>query len=141
MPANGSRDSRAVVSLLRELAGGSAELVRNEVKLARIEFAAIAQALGTGTAAVAAGGVFALLGTLAVFSGLIFLAGDQWMRDRYWLAALTVTVLIGGTAAFFAKRGLALLSPRQLVPDQTMATLREDKEWVKQQLTSGATSR
>jgi hypothetical protein len=141
MPANGSRDSRAVVTLLRELAGGSAELVRNEVKLARIEFAAIAKALGTGTAAVAAGGVFALLGTLAVFSGVIFLAGDQWMRDRYWLAALTVTVLIGVTAAFFAKRGLALLSPRQLVPDQTMATLREDKEWVKQQLTSGATSR
>ena len=126
---------RTLGTLLRDLAEGSAALVRNEVRLARLEFSAALGAAGKGTAAVATGGVLALLGTLSLFAGLILLAGDQWLSDRYWLAALIVTVLTGGTAAWFAKRGLTLLSPRQLVPDQTLATLQEDKEWLKQRLT------
>jgi Putative Actinobacterial Holin-X, holin superfamily III len=126
---------RSLGTLLRDLAEGSAALVRNEVRLARIEFGAALGAVGKGTAAVATGGVLALLGSLSFLAGLILLAGDQWLRDRYWLAALIVTALAGGTAAWFAKRGLALLSPKQLVPDQTLATLQEDKEWLKQRLT------
>ena len=126
---------RSLGTLLRDLAEGSAALVRNEVRLARIEFGSALGAGGKGTAAVATGGVLALLGGLSFLAGLILLAGDQWLRDRYWLAALIVTALAGGTAAWFAKRGLALLSPKQLVPDQTLATLQEDKEWLKQRLT------
>ena len=41
----------------------------------------------------------------------------------------------GAVAGIFAKRGLALLSPAHLVPDQTVATLQEDVEWLKQQRT------
>jgi len=126
---------RSLGALLRDLAEGSGALVRNEVRLARLEVGAALGAVGKGTAAVATGGVLALLGGLSLLAGLILLVGDQWLRDRYWLAALIVTALAGGTAAWFAKRGLALLSPKQLVPDQTLATLQEDKEWLKQRLT------
>ena len=132
---------RSLGNLLRELAEGSAQLVKNEVRLARVEFSATLANVGKGTAAVATGGVLALLGTLSLFAGLILLVGDQWLRDRYWLAALLVTLLAGGIAAWFAKQGLALLSPKQLVPTQTLATLQEDKEWLNRQLTSGGTSR
>jgi hypothetical protein len=37
-------------------------------------------------------------------------------------------------------RGRAALAPDRLMPDQTAQTLKEDKEWLKRQLTSGATS-
>ena len=85
--------------------------------------------------------VLLLLGGLALASGLVLLAGDQWLpRDRYWLAALMVMAIAGGIAAWFARLGLSRLSPKQLAPDQTVETLKEDKEWLKQQLTSGATS-
>src|SRR5215207_1597469 len=141
MSADVNGGQRSVGTLLRELAEGSAALVRNEVRLARLEFTEVISGVGKGTVAVASGGVLALLGTLSLFSGLILLAGDQWLRDRYWLAALIVTAIAGGVAAFFARRGLGLLSPKQLVPDQTVATLTEDKEWLKRQLTSGGTSR
>ncbi len=141
MPADVNGNQRSVGTLLRELAEGSAALVRNEARLARLEFTEIIAGVGKGTVAVASGGVLALLGALSFFSGLILLAGDQWLRDRYWLAALIVTAIAAGVAAWFAKRGLAHLSPQQLVPDQTVATLKEDKEWLKRQLTSGATSR
>ena len=50
-------------------------------------------------------------------------------------AAGSSMVIAGAVAAWYAKRGLALLSPKQLAPDQTVATLKEDKEWLKQQLT------
>jgi len=135
MSADAHGGQRSVGTLLRELAEGSAALVRNEARLARLELTDVARGVGKGTVAVASGGVLALLGTLSVFSGLILLVGDQWLRDRYWLAALIVTALAAGVASWFAKRGLAMLSPRQLVPDQTVATLKEDKEWLKRRLT------
>ena len=135
MPVDG-RDGRAeqrgLGSLLKELAEGSGELIRQEVRLARTEARELIRGLGVGTAEVAVGAVLALLGMLALIAGLILLAGDQWLRDRYWLAALIVTVIAGAVGAYFAKRGLALLSPHALVPDQTVATLKEDKEWLSQ---------
>jgi uncharacterized membrane protein YqjE len=132
---------RGVGDLLRDLAEGSARLVRDEIKLARLEASAIIASIGRGTALVATGGVLALLGALSLLTGIILLGGDQWLRDRYWLAALIVTALALGIAAVFVRRGMARLSPDNLAPDQTLATLKEDKEWLKQQLTSGATSK
>jgi uncharacterized membrane protein YqjE len=135
-------DGRAGIgALLRDLAEGSATLVRSEAELAKIEASAMAASLARGTAFMALGGVLALLGTLSLFAGIILLVGDQWLpRDRYWLAALIVVVITGALAAWFAKRGMALLAPAQLTPDETVQTLKEDKEWLKRQLTSGAIS-
>ena len=133
---------RGLVALLRDLAEGSAELVHGEVRLARVELGAVASAAGRGTAFIAVGGVLFLLGTLATFTGLVLLIGDQWLpRDLYWVGALLFAVITGGVAAWLASRGRALLSPAALAPRETVATLKEDTEWLKHPLTSGATSR
>jgi uncharacterized membrane protein YqjE len=133
---------RGIGALLRDLAEGSAELVRGEVRLARMELTHAASAAGRGTAFVAVGGVLLLLGTLATFTGLVLLIGDQWLpRDLYWVAALLFALITGGVAAWFAMRGRRALSPSALAPHETVATLKEDKEWLKHPLTSGATSR
>ncbi|MGQ0715560.1 MAG: phage holin family protein [Gemmatimonadaceae bacterium] len=139
--ANARDNGRGIGGLLRDLADGGAALLRQELRLARAEIAGIAEAVGKGTALTATGAVLALLGAFALFTGIILLAGDQWLRDRYWLAALIGTVIAGAIAAWMARRGAAHLSPRRLLPDETVATLKEDKEWLKRQLTSGATSR
>jgi uncharacterized membrane protein YqjE len=136
---NGGRGG--IGGLLRELAEGGTTLVRQEVRLARLELGEAVLALGKGTALVALGGVLALLGALSLLAGIILLIGDQWLpRDQYWLAALIVVVLTGGIAAWLVMRGKKALSPSALMPDETVATLKEDKEWLKRQLTSGATS-
>ncbi|HMC57174.1 MAG TPA: phage holin family protein [Gemmatimonadaceae bacterium] len=128
--------TRGFGSLLRDLANGSTELLRGEVRLVRMELTAITSNVGRGSAQVALGGVMLLLGALSLFAGVILLIGDQWLpRDRYWLAALVVTLLTGALAAFFVRRGVAQLSPSRLAPDETMQTLKEDKEWLKQRLT------
>ncbi|MCY7378837.1 MAG: phage holin family protein [Gemmatimonadaceae bacterium] len=132
---------RGLGALLRDLAEGSAELVRGEVRLARIEVGAIASAAGRGTAFVAVGGVLLLLGTLATFTGIVLLIGDQWLpRDLYWVAALLFAFITGGVAAWLANRGRILLSPAALAPRETVASLKEDREWLKHPLKSGVTS-
>jgi drug/metabolite transporter (DMT)-like permease len=127
-------------ALLRELAEGSSSLIRQEMRLARLELTEMLGAMATGGALIVGGSVFALLGGLSLLIGIILLGADQWLRDRYWLAALIVLVVAGALALFFMSRGMALLSPKQLAPEETVATLKEDTAWLKQRLTSGATS-
>ena len=141
MTLDGRNGRRSIGALLRDLAEGSAMLVRGEVRLARIETGAAIAGVGKGTAFVATGAVLALLGSLSVLAGVVLLIGDQWLpADLYWVAALIVLLISGALAAWFAKRGMALLSPSQLAPNETVTTLKEDKEWLKQRLTSGVTS-
>jgi uncharacterized membrane protein YqjE len=141
MTPDGRNGRRSIGALLRDLAEGSALLVRGEVRLARIETSAAIAGVGKGTAFVATGAVLALLGSLSVLAGVVLLIGDQWLpADLYWVAALIVLLISGAIAAWFAKRGMALLSPSQLAPNETVTTLKEDKEWLKQRLTSGVTS-
>ena len=127
-------------SLLRELAEGSASLIRQEIRLARLEVAEKLGSLANGAVLIIAGAVLALLGTLALLTGLILLTGDQWLHDRYWLAALIVFAIATVLALVFRSRGMALLSPKRLAPEETVATLKEDTAWLKQRLTSGAIS-
>jgi uncharacterized membrane protein YqjE len=127
---------RGVGALLRDLAEGSAELVRGEVRLARLELGAAAGGAGRATAFIAVGGVLLLLGGLSLFIGLILLIGDQWLpRDRYWLSALLVSLLAGALAVWLVMRARRALAPSALVPHETLATLKEDKEWLRQRMT------
>ena len=127
-------------ALLRDLAEGSSSLIRQELRLVRLELTEMLGAMATGAALIVSGSVFLLLGGLSLLTGLILLGADQWLRDRYWLAALIALAIAGTLAVFFMSRGMALLSPKRLAPEQTVATLKEDTAWLKQRLTSGATS-
>ena len=141
MTFDGRNGRRGLGTLLRDLADGSAALVRGEARLARIEIAQIATGIGKGTAFVATGAVLALLGSWSLLAGIVLLIGDQWLpADQYWLGALVVLVIAGAIAIVLARRGMSLLAPSQLAPTETVTTLKEDKEWLKQRLTSGATS-
>ena len=136
-----ANDGRGFGTLVRELADGSAELIRAESRVARLEIGGVVKGIATGTGFIAIGSVLALLGGLSLLAGVILLIGDQWLpRDLYWVAALLVLLVSGGIAFVFFKRGMSMLSPASLAPDQTVETLREDKEWLKRRMTSGATS-
>ena len=141
MALDGRDGRRGIGALLRDLAEGSAALVRDELRLAKIEITEIVAGIGRGTVFVAGGAVFVLLGGLSVVAGIVLLVGDQWLpADLYWVAALIILLITGGLAVWLAKHGMALVSPARLAPNETVTTLKEDKEWLRQRLTSGATS-
>ena len=141
MQLDGMNGRRSIGTLLRQLVEESVTLVREEVHLAKLEVSRAVDGIGQGTLFTSIGAVFVVLGSLALLVGLVLLVGDQWLpADRYWLAALLILLITGALAWWLARRGLALLSPSTLAPRETVTTLTEDKEWLKQRLTSGATS-
>ncbi len=141
MPYDASDSRRGIGTLLRDLVEGSVSLVHDELKLAKTEATLAVTGIGTGSAFVALGAVLVLLGALALVTGVVLVVGDQWLpADRYWVAALILLVITGALAAFFARRGMHELSPAALMPNETLTTITEDKEWLKQRLTSGETS-
>jgi Putative Actinobacterial Holin-X, holin superfamily III len=122
-PAN-----RGVGQLLREVAEDGAHLAREEVHLARIEFAQIARDIGKGTGLMVAAAMLGLLTVQMLVFGFALLLGDALFRGHYWIAAFVLTVILGGIAFYLLKRGTTLLSPKNIKPDQTLATLRRHKD-------------
>jgi len=117
-----------VGQLLREVAEDGAELARQEVHLARIEFAQIARDIGKGTVLAVAAAMVGLLTIQMLVFAIVLLLGDALFRGHYWIAAFVLTVILGGVAFFLLKRGRALLTPGNIKPTQTLATLRGHKD-------------
>ena len=116
--------NRGVGQLLREVAEDGAHLARQEVQLARIEFAQIARDIGKGTGLTVAAAMLGLLTVQMLVFGIVLLMGDALFRGHYWIAAFVLTAVLGGAAFYLLKRGTSLLSPRNMKPEQTLATLR-----------------
>jgi len=128
MSAGAQNINRGVGQLLREVAEDGAQLARQEVQLARIEFAQIARDIGKGTVLAIASAMLGLLTVQMLVFGIVLLLGDALFRGHYWIAAFVLTVILGGIAFYLLKRGTALLSPRNIKPEQTLATLRRHKD-------------
>ena len=120
--------NRGVGQLLRDVAEDGAQLARQELQLARIEFAQIARDIGKGTVLAIAAAMLGLLTVQMLVFGIVLLLGDALFRGHYWIAAFVLTAILGGVAFLLLKRGTALLSPRNIKPEQTLATLRRHKD-------------
>ncbi|HEX4949973.1 MAG TPA: phage holin family protein [Blastocatellia bacterium] len=123
----GTQDSFA--DLLVELAEKSATLVREEVLLARQELQENFRNVKQGVLLLSVGigsGVFALL---CFLTALILALSQYW---EPWQAALVVGVVIAAVAGVIVMIGLRQIKQARLKPEQTIATLEENKEWLKE---------
>jgi hypothetical protein len=119
--------NRGVGQILREVAEDGAHLARQEVNLARIEFAQIARDIGKGTGFAVGAAMLGLLTVQMLVFGIVLLMGDALFRGHYWIAAFVLTAILGGVAYYLLRRGASLLSPRNIKPEQTLASLRRNK--------------
>ena len=124
---NAPPSNRGIGQLLRDVAEDGALLARQEVELARIEFAQIARDVGKGTVFAIAAAALGLLTVQMLVFGFALLMGDGLFRGHYWIAAFVLTAILGAVAFYLLKRGTALLSPKNMKPEQTLATLRRHK--------------
>jgi hypothetical protein len=115
---------RGVGQLLREVAEDGAHLAREEVHLARIEFAQIARDIGKGTGFVIGAALLGMLTVQMLVFGFALLLGDALFHGNYWIGAFVLTVVLAIVAFYLVKRGTALLSPRNMKPEETLSTLR-----------------
>jgi uncharacterized membrane protein YqjE len=122
---------RPTGELLKELAGQTSTLVRQEIQLAQAELSSKGKLAGRGAGMLAGAAVAALLALIALTAVLIA-ALDTAMP--LWLAALIVTVLWAVIGAVLATRGRKELQhAAPPVPEQTVETVKEDIQWAKTQ--------
>ena len=125
------RNERSLGDLFSELMRETTTLVRQEVQLAKAELTQSATEAARGIGMLVAGGAVAYAGVLclllAVVYGLIEAGLDAW------LAALIVGLVVIVIGGILVLRGRASLKPSHLAPQKTVETLKEDKEWAKEQ--------
>lgn len=125
------REERSLGDLFSELTRETSTLVRKEIELAKTEMTDKATRAGKNVASLAIGGAVAYAGALALIAGVILLLGNA---IPLWVSALIVGLVVAGIGYFLIQKGLTALKHIDMVPRQTIETLKEDKEWAKDQI-------
>ncbi|MCB8936453.1 MAG: phage holin family protein [Candidatus Promineofilum sp.] len=117
--------------LFSNLSAQASLLFRQEVQLAQAEMTKKATRAGQNAAYVILGAVVAQAAFLTLVAALVLALST--VMDA-WLAALLVGVLLAIGAALMVRFGLTKLKEIDPAPRQTIQTMRENKEWLTQQI-------
>jgi hypothetical protein len=126
------KDDRSLGDLFGDLARDMGTLVSQEIALARTELTDKASRVSKDVAMLAAGGVVAYAGFLAIVAAVILLIAT--LGVPLWVSALIVGVVVAGIGAFLVMRGISALKHQEYAPRQTLESLKEDTRWAKEQV-------
>ncbi|HYP25976.1 MAG TPA: phage holin family protein [Blastocatellia bacterium] len=115
--------------LLGQLANDSAALVRDEIALAKQEMTEKVSAFKSGVVVLVAGAVIGLLAVLTLLAAAVIGLGNI-IGPGY--SALLIGVVLAVVAGIICAMGMRRLKETSLKPEQTIETLEEDKEWLKE---------
>jgi len=121
----------SIGELFASLARDTSNLVRQEVELAKTEMTQKVTSLGKDAGMIGAGAALAYAGLLALIAAVILGLGEL---IPLWLSALIVGLVVVGIGYALIQRGRTAMSRMDLTPRQTIETLKEDKEWAKDQI-------
>lgn len=125
------QQERSLGELFSELTRDTSTLVRKEIELAKTEMTDKATKAGKNVGFLAVGGAVAYAGALAFIAGVILLLGQA---IPLWLSAVIIGLIVAGVGYFLIQKGLTALKHIDVVPRQTIETLKEDTEWAKDQI-------
>ncbi len=125
------RDDRSLGELFADLSRETTTLVRQEVELAKTEMTQKASRVLKNVGFLAIGGAVAYAGFLAIIAAVIILLAAIL---PWWLSALLVGIVIAAIGGFLIWKGLDALKKEDLVPRETLESLKEDQEWAKEQV-------
>ncbi|HLT19782.1 MAG TPA: phage holin family protein [Thermomicrobiales bacterium] len=134
----GQRDPRSIAEITNDLLSNAQEVLRDEVRLAKVEITDELKSAARATAMLAAGVVMALF----AFGMLLFAitwALDSWLPQ--WAAALIVAAAVALIATVLIVIGKNRVSEINPKPEETVETMKENVQWVKQPTQSGMTSK
>ena len=121
-------DRESLVALIGDLASQSSALVRDEVELAKQEITEGITALKTATVVTVIGAWIMSLALMALTAGAIIYTSSL-------VGLLNATLIVGGGLLIIATivllAGVKRMKAARLKPQQTIETLQEDKEWLK----------
>jgi uncharacterized membrane protein YqjE len=125
-------ESRGIGDLLGDLSRQVSTLVRKEIDLARVEVTAGIGRLGRGAAMAGVGGAVLYAGVLVLLGAVVLGLIELGMTP--WLAALLVAAVALVIGALITTTGVKQLQQSDLAPTETAETVRENVEFVKEQM-------
>jgi len=130
-------ERRSVPELLGDLFDETRLLLREEVRLARAEIRERLEAIVRSSVLVLVGGVVGLAAALVLLSaanrGITVLLGLGMPATlAIWLGPLVFGVVLGLVAWGLIARGLQKLRKQSLTPEETIASLKENTEWLRE---------
>jgi hypothetical protein len=106
-------------------------LVRKEIDLARTETLEKVSQATRSVVFMVAGGMLASAGLIAlIIAAAVALANVM----PFWLSTLVVGLLVLIVGAVLVQSGRSMLSNISIVPEKTVESIKEDTEWVKEQV-------
>lgn len=124
-------EERSLGDLFSELAAETGVLVRQEVALAQTELTQKATSVGKNVGFLVVGGAVGYAALLAVLAAVVIGLANFIPA---WAAALIVGVIVGIVAFLMVSSALKSLKTTELTPHETVKSLKEDAEWVKNQV-------
>ena len=127
--ATNPETGNSIGDLLRQLVEDVGHLFRTELRLAASEVRGNVAAMKGGAAAVAVGGMLMLVALFTLVGAFV-----GWLTPvvgSAGLAAFIVAVVIAVVGVVLMAVGSSRLKATNLVPDQTVASLRRDAETLK----------
>jgi hypothetical protein len=123
---------RSFVDLLGDISHGLLSLVRDEMELAKTEMTQKAERTGKDLAYIGVGAAVCFVGFMALVAAL---AAGLALFMPLWLSCLIVGVVVGAVGFFLLRNGLKRLEKEDMVPRETLETLKEQEEWLKERMT------
>lgn len=123
------RMDRSLGELFSDLSQQTAELIKAEMRLAKAELSAKAADVGKHATMIGAGVAFALAAVVMLAATIALLLVEVGLAP--WLAFFIATALMGGAAFMLAQSGIAALKKKSIAPVETMHSLKETTQWLK----------
>jgi ABC-type transporter Mla maintaining outer membrane lipid asymmetry permease subunit MlaE len=123
------RMDRSLGELFSDLSQQTAELIRQEMRLAKAELSQKAADVGRHAMMIGAGVAFALAAVIALAGALTLLLVEVGLVA--WLAALVAAAVMGGVAFVLAQSGISALKQKSIAPVETLHSLKETTQWLK----------
>jgi hypothetical protein len=123
------RMDRSLGELFSDLSQQTAGLIKQEMRLAKAELSEKLADAGRHAAMIAAAAVFGLAALMAVTAGIVLLLIELGVIP--WLAAVITAALMGFAAFLLAQSGIAALRNKSIAPVETMHSIKETTQWLK----------
>ena len=123
------RMDRSLGELFSDLSQQTAELIRQEMRLAKAELSEKAADVGRHAMLIGAGVAFALAAVVTLAGAVTLILIELGLAP--WLAAVLAAAAMGAIAFVLAQSGITALKSKSIAPVETMHSLKETTQWLK----------
>lgn len=124
-------EERSIGKLFTKLARDTGTLVRQEVRLAVAETRTNLNKATAGLTWLVSGAFIAVAGMFAMVAALILVV-SLWLPA--WAASAVVAIGLCTVGFVLANRGWSMLKKSDYLPDESIGSIKEDTEWLSEQI-------